>query len=194
MTPAGEIRGRSGYRLPVKWLMRALLRKLAVHENVTYGDRFRVGRGVVISARHGLVIGNDVSIGPHSIVQADGTIGDFCLVGMGVQIVGRADHSINEVGTPIAHSTWAGDRELDARDIVHIGRDVWIGAGAVVLSGISIGDGAIVGAGAVVTSDVPQFAIVGGNPARVIATRFESDSERVEHLIALDAKAHRSDD
>ena len=54
---------------------------------------------------------------------------------------------------------------------VIIGHDVWIGANAVVLKGVTIGDGAIVGAGAVVTRDVPSLAIVGGNPAKVIKMR-----------------------
>lgn len=56
-----------------------------------------------------------------------------------------------------------------------IGNDVWIGANAVIMRGVSIGDGAIVGAGAVVTKDVPPFAIVGGVPARIIRHRFEGD-------------------
>ena len=51
---------------------------------------------------------------------------------------------------------------------IHIGRNVWIGANATVLAGVSIGDGAIVAAGAVVTHDVPARAIVGGVPAKII--------------------------
>lgn len=54
-----------------------------------------------------------------------------------------------------------------------IGNDVWIGAGAVILGGIKIGDGAIIAAGAVVTKDVPPYAVVGGVPAKLIRYRFE---------------------
>lgn len=60
----------------------------------------------------------------------------------------------------------------DSRGDVVIGHDVWIGAGAFIGSGVTIGDGAVIGAHAVVTRDVPPFAIVGGNPARLIRYRF----------------------
>jgi len=130
-------------------------------------------------------------VGPRSIVQVDGEIGDFAMIGMGVQIVGREDHATNELGVPMLESTWAGDREPGIRDAVKIGTDVWIGGGSVVLSGISIGDGAIVGAGSVVTKDVEDFAIVGGNPARKLGMRFSDAETRQEHM-RLIAKNYRN--
>ncbi|WP_292682220.1 DapH/DapD/GlmU-related protein [Microbacterium sp. SCN 69-37] len=77
------------------------------------------------------------------------------------------------IGVTIRDSRWVGEHpaELSRRTVV--GSDVWIGFGAIVLSGISIGDSAVVGAGAVVTSDVPTGAIVTGNPAAVVGYRFE---------------------
>lgn len=68
----------------------------------------------------------------------------------------------------------------DERHCVCIGNDVWIGYGAVLLSGIHIGDGAVIAAGAVVTKDVEPFAVVGGVPARELRKRF--DSETAEQL------------
>jgi hypothetical protein len=59
-------------------------------------------------------------------------------------------------------------------DIV-IGNDVWLGTRLLILSGVTIGDGAVIGAGSVVTNDVPPYAIVGGNPARVLRLRFSED-------------------
>src|SRR5690606_40549227 len=59
---------------------------------------------------------------------------------------------------------------------VSVGSDVWIGAGSIVLDGISIGDGAIIAAGAVVNKDVPPYAIVGGVPARIIRYRFDEET------------------
>jgi phosphonate metabolism protein (transferase hexapeptide repeat family) len=61
---------------------------------------------------------------------------------------------------------------------VNIGHDVWIGHGAIVLPGRNIGTGAVIAAGAVVTKDVPAYAIVGGNPARIIRPRFSDDIGR----------------
>ena len=167
-------------------IVRRLLRRTSVHENVTYGRSLRVGRGVVISSAHGLTIGDFVSVGPRSIVQVDGQIGDFALIGMGVQIVGRDDHAIREVGVPYVFSTWAGDRLGTARDRVSIGRDVWVGGGSIVLSGVTIGNGALVGSGAVVTRDVDAYSIVVGNPAIEVARRFDSPELIQEHERQLD--------
>ena len=66
---------------------------------------------------------------------------------------------------------------------VIIGNDVWIGAGAQILSGVTIGDGAVIGAGSIVTKDIPPYAIVGGNPARVI--RFRFDQAKIDKLLEL---------
>ncbi len=64
-----------------------------------------------------------------------------------------------------------------------IGNDVWIGSGALILSGASIGDGAVVAAHSVVTKPVPPYAIVAGNPARVVKYRF--DEATIQELLAL---------
>lgn len=67
--------------------------------------------------------------------------------------------------------------------MVDIGNDVWIGYGAKLLNGISIGDGAIIAAGSVVTKNVPHYAIIGGNPAKIIRFRFEQSE--IEKLLKL---------
>lgn len=180
-----SLKKSTGVPRPLLKVARSLARRLAVHENVKYGEGLRAGRGSIISSPHGLVIGRHVSIGPRSIIQVDGYIGDYALIGMGVQIVGRDDHSINEVGVPMALSTRASEREGTLRDSIEIGRDVWIGASSVVMSGLIIGDGAVIAAGSVVTKNVDPFCIVGGNPARVLGYRFDSEDERAEHLMAI---------
>ena len=66
---------------------------------------------------------------------------------------------------------------------VIIGNDVWIGTGVLILSGVLIGHGAVIAAGAVVTKNVPAYAIVGGNPAKVIRYRF--DQENIKELLEI---------
>lgn len=170
---------------PFKSLVRTILRRLALHGPVTIGTDFRVGRGVVIFAPHGLRIGDNVSIGPYTTIQVNGTIGDYALIGMHVQIAGRDDHKIDEVGVPLRDSTWVGNRDASTRDHIEIGRDVWIGGHSTVLSGIRIGEGAVIGAGSVVTRDVPPYSVVAGNPAKFIRLRF-SPVDQKNHSLALD--------
>ncbi len=64
-----------------------------------------------------------------------------------------------------------------------IGNDVWLGFETLILPGITIGDGAVVAAGSVVTSDVPPYAIVAGNPARIVCMRFPP--EVIDRLLAI---------
>lgn len=85
------------------------------------------------------------------------TIGDYCNIANNVVIVDH-DHRVGEYGV---------EEGLESTP-VHIGNNVWIGANAVILRGVSIGDGAIIAAGAVVNHDVPSYEIWGGVPARKI--------------------------
>ena len=114
-------------------------------------------------------------------------IGSFCSIGPEVLIFGQADHPTHLASTypfrTLLFDPAAGNRDATTRGGVTIGNDVWIGARAMVLSGVSIGHGAVVGAGAVVARDVPPYAIVVGNPARVARHRFPP--EIVERLLAL---------
>lgn len=95
-----------------------------------------------------------------------------------------ANHSLQSLSTypfPIFFEEWGLDRSQVAKawdnkgDIV-IGNDVWIGYEAVILAGVTVGDGAIIGARAVVTKDVPPYTIVGGIPAKPIRKRFSEDT------------------
>jgi maltose O-acetyltransferase len=101
-----------------------------------------------------------INVGCH--ILGDVTIGDNVLIGPKTVIWGR-DHGIkkNMIMNQQGHT--------DAPIV--IGNDVWIGANVTILKGITIADGAIVGAGSVVTKDVPEYAIVVGNPARVVKYR-----------------------
>lgn len=110
--------------------------------------------------------GAEVSFGPGCQIyepRAGLTIGDHCLIGGGVLICG-VNHGYADANVPMRHQAF------EARPIT-IGRDVWIGMGAIILPGVTIGDGSIVGAGAVVTSDVAAGTVVNGIPARLAKTR-----------------------
>lgn len=148
--------------------------------NVKVGKKFHVGPFSRIWAPSDLKIGNDVYIGKFVTLECDGTIGNGVLIANSVGVVGRRDHRTDEIGIPIRNSSWVG-RDSSLINQVHIGSDVWIGYGAIVLAPVTIGHSAIIAAGAVVTKDVPEFAIVAGNPAKIIGQRFSSDVERVEH-------------
>ena len=119
-------------------------------------------------------------------------IGKFCSIACGAKFIfTSANHTLKSLSTypfPIFFEEWG----LDSADItdawdkkgdIVIGNDVWIGYEAVILSGVTVGDGAIIGARAVVTKDVPPYAIVGGVPARCIRRRF--DEKTVTKLMEL---------
>ena len=80
-----------------------------------------------------------------------------------------------------AQISFVADSYFNEFSPIKIGNDVWIGARAIIMDGITIGDGAIVAAGAVVTKDVPSYAIVGGVPAKVLRYRF--DEKEIEYLM-----------
>lgn len=159
-------------------LKSAVLKTMAIRQNVNTGLRLHVGPGSVLWAPTALKIGSDVYIGKNVTIEVDGEIGDGVLIANLVGIVGRRDHDQSDIGKSIRRSRWVADFPDDLSKKTIIGSDVWIGYGAVVLSGVRVGDSAIVAAGSVVTTDVRPNTIVAGNPARPVGTRFtEADFE-----------------
>ena len=106
-------------------------------------------------------------------------IGKYCSIGEKLVIICDGEHNINNVTTyPFSEL----DSDLYKKygqicktkgDII-IGNDVWIGYGVTILSGVTIGDGAVIGAKSVVASDVPPYAVVVGNPAKILKYRFDT--------------------
>lgn len=114
-------------------------------------------------------------------------IGKFCAIASGVQfIMNGANHAMDGVSTypfSIFQNGWEKDFNPESfaranRGDTVIGNDVWIGNGATILPGVKIGNGAIIGARSVVAGDVPDYAVVAGNPARVIRLRFPEEDIR----------------
>lgn len=136
--------------------------------------------------RKGSEITFDTVLGDYSYISGprayvDGAIiGKFCSIARQVTL-GVKGHNYHWVTTsPIIQSVAYGmvnERvEAPQKGPVVVGNDVWIGMNANVLGGVKIGDGAVVAADAVVTKDVPPYAIVGGNPARIIKYRFNEET------------------
>lgn len=119
------------------------------------------------------------------------TVGKFCSIACGARfLMNSANHAMSSLSTyvfPIFHEEWDHGMKVteawDRRGDIVVGNDVWIGYEAVILSGVTIGDGAIVAARAVVTKDVPPYTVVGGVPARPIRRRF--DQETISGLLEL---------
>ena len=118
-------------------------------------------------------------ISPNTVIE-NAQIGRFCSISDHCRI-GMGTHNTNQISTsPIftqkvngTKARWV-DKNVNDSPFrkVRVGNDVWIGSRAMILGGVTVGDGAVVGAGAVVTKDVPAYAIVAGVPAKVIKYRF----------------------
>jgi acetyltransferase-like isoleucine patch superfamily enzyme len=150
--------------------------------NTTVGVHNCIGDGVIISNSS---LGNYSYINNNTIIQ-DATIGKFCSIGENVKIV-LGSHPVNFVSThPAFYSnnkqfkTFSDKTYIEEFKKVVIGNDVWIAEGAVIMGGVTIGNGAIVAARSVVTKDVAPYSIVGGIPAKHIKYRF--DDETIEKL------------
>lgn len=119
-------------------------------------------------------LGRYSSIGRGAVIR-NASIGGFCSISWNAT-VGAAPHNYSLMSTHAFHYIKSfGFTDQDKRIVLPttVGSDVWIGANAVVMPGLNIGDGAVIGAGAVVTKDIPPYAVVVGVPAEVIKYRFE---------------------
>jgi acetyltransferase-like isoleucine patch superfamily enzyme len=118
------------------------------------------------------------------------TIGSFCSIADRCVVFLGGNHRTDWITTfpfPFFAERWPSAEGIAGHPAtngdVSIGNDVWIGSNATILSGVTVGDGAVVAANACVTRDVPPYAIVAGNPARVVRHRFAP--EVVEALLAI---------
>ncbi len=122
----------------------------------TMGEGSRIGIPLTALRPHMVHIGRNVIVMSGCVMMSAGgiIIDDGALISPNVQL--------------LSNNLDLYDRQVITCKLVHIGKKAWIGAGATILPGVTIGDNAVVGAGSVVTRDVPANTIVAGNPARII--------------------------
>lgn len=112
-------------------------------------------------------------------------IGNYTSIGNEVEFIIDQNHDYRSVYQGVISQFGTGEHSKEGlgqmmsrihrKGQIIVGSDVWIGDRAIIMGGVTIGNGAVIAAGAVVTKDVPPFAIVGGNPARIISYRFEKE-------------------
>lgn len=133
-----------------------------------------------------VTIGNNVYLGPNTMIistRAEVIMHDNIMFGPGVTII-TGDHRFDILGRTMISITESEKLPENDQDVI-INSDVWIGANATILKGVTIGEGSIVAAGALVINDVPEYSIVGGVPAKVIGKRFsDEDIPRHKEMLA----------
>lgn len=156
----------SGFR---RWCCKHMFAECGKKLNVEKGAYFGSGKDV----RAGVYVGFGKNFTMHNRIL---TVDDYLMMGEDVMFLGGG-HDFDRLDIPMGKQ---GSKE---KTPLHIAGDVWIGARAIILPGCKrIGHGAIVGAGSVVTKDVPDYAIVGGNPAKVIGFRQNTSGENQHEM------------
>jgi chloramphenicol O-acetyltransferase type B len=148
------------------------------------GSNFHAGRNVVIWAKDEVVIGNNCYIGRNTQIECNAKIGNEVLIANNVAFVGRYDHHYQQVGVPIRFAPQIRDKDyawLEKDRFTIVEDDVWIGYGAIILSGVVIKTGSIIAAGSVVTRDVEAYFIYAGSPAKKISERFTNQEDLESH-------------
>ena len=144
----------------------------AVHEGgIRIGNRVTLNRYAYLQgSRGGITVGDGSEINNYAVINGAGqvAIGENVLIGPHAQIISY-HHNYGDIKKPIK------DQGLDYQPI-SIGNDVWIGANAVILAGVEIGQGCIIGAGSVVTHSFPPLSVVAGVPARLLKSRTDVNS------------------
>lgn len=141
-------------------------------KGITIGNNFSLGKnsiiectGVIRELGEELIIGENVGIAANAFIAMRGKleIGDNTIFGPGVSIHAE-NHNFEDLAKPIR-------LQGATRKGIKIGKDCWIGSKVIILDGVTIGNHVVVAAGAVVNKDIPDYAVVGGVPAKIIKMR-----------------------
>ena len=144
-----------------------------------------ISKGLLLVGEHTYGLHN-LRIDSYKGSEAKVTIGRYCSIAPDVRIITGGVHPVEQISTfPFRIKCDLPGKYLDGmpgtKGDILIGSDVWIATQVLILSGVKIGHGAVIAAGSVVTKDVPPYAIVGGNPAKLIRYRF--DPTRIQELL-----------
>lgn len=151
----------------------------------SFGKNPYIGRLVYMYAKHSITIGDNFYIGKFSQIECDAEIGNNVIIANSVAIVGRYDHNYQQIGIPTRLASSIRDVDYSWKGLfekVIIEDDVWIGYGAIVLSGVKISQGSIIAAGSLVTKDVDAYSIYAGSPAKKVKNRFENETDLKNHM------------
>lgn len=127
-------------------------------------NNFKIHSGVDFGSGINVEIGENSSLNKNAWIGNDTVIGNEVMMGPEIIIL-SGSHNFSDTSIPMTH------QGAPARRPVTIGNDVWIGTRTIILPGVKIGSHSIIGSGSIVTKDVPEWAIVAGNPAKVIKFR-----------------------
>ncbi len=169
-------------RLKIRLIKKqGIIKSTKVAKNVEVGKKVRIGKHIIIQP--------DVSIGDYSYfntqfgqsyIESGVQIGKYCSIAPNVCIA-LGNHNTSYVTTsPILYDKKRGFIRKRIENVINtektiIGNDVWIGANANIKKGVKVGNGAVIAMNSVVTKNVPDYAIVAGNPARIIRYRFSAE-------------------
>jgi len=134
-----------------------------------------VGAGVWVEPPLHVAYGDNVVLGDEVYVNFGLTVVDDVAVVVGDRVMIAPNVTISTTGHPVHPEVRRDGSQFSAP--VHLGDDVWVGAGAVILPGVTVGAGSVVAAGAVVTGHVPPMVVVGGVPARVLREVTDADRD-----------------
>ena len=164
-------------KIPRK-IKRKLLTFVVKHSCKKCGKNISIGNGCSFNGLNNVVLGSDVHIGDNNLfltTKASVIIGDHFMSGPNVMFI-SGNHRIDILDKPMTKVCDSDKTGKEDKDIVFLG-DNWVGAGAIVLMGVTIGKGAVIASGAVVTEDVGDYEIVGGVPAKPIKNRCDSNGK-----------------
>ena len=145
-------------------LIRKIRSSVALYLFDSCGSNINIEKDADFGSGQGISIGDNSGLGINCRVRGPLTIGNDVMMGPDVVIMTNS-HNFDRIDIPMNVQGSAIPKK------VIIGNDVWIGTRVIILPGVTIGNGVIIGAGAVVTKDIPDMAIVGGCPAKIIRYR-----------------------